>query len=465
MHKGFVIAGERSGVGKTMITLALARACMNRGLAVQCFKVGPDFIDPGFHTAVTGRVSRNLDGWMMGREYCLSSFTKNARDADMVIVEGVMGLYDGLGATEEGSSAQIAKWLNLPVVLIIDGSSFARTAGAVVLGLETFDPALKIAGIIFNKVAGKSHFDMLQQASAEKSRIPVLGYIHRSPDWHTPERHLGLVMADERRNLTETVKTLSLDLEKTVLVDQLLHDARVTSHESRVASQDGTGKTAQSPAVCSAPAQSVRIGVARDEAFCFCYHDNIDFLRQYGAETLYFSPLHDTKLPEGVQGLYLPGGYPELRAADLNKNKAMLSAVRSFCSSGKPVYAECGGLLYLLQAIVDQQGVRHEMVGLFPSEAKMLPRLQRFGYVEIDAHTGCPFLPGGGKLRGHEFHYSDIDTMPDAIERSYCVVRRRDQGTCAEGYCIGNVLASYIHLHFASNPDFAKHFVTACSAT
>ena len=207
---------------------------------------------------------------------------------------------------------------------------------------------------------------------------------------------------------------------------------------------------------------SVRIGVARDEAFCFCYQDNIELLEQAGAEIIYISPLHDEQLPAGMQGLYLPGGYPELYAAGLNKNNKMREAIFSFCTSEKPVYAECGGFLYLLQAITDQGGIRHAMAGLFPAEAKMLPRLHRLGYVEAEAQAACPFLAAGEKIRGHEFHYSAISSMPNNIMRTYSVFRRRDQAAFSEGYRIHNTLGSYMHLHFASNPDFAKDFVLKC---
>jgi len=456
-QKGFIIAGERSGVGKTMITLDLARACMNRGYSVQCFKVGPDFIDPGYHTAVTGRISRNLDGWMTGRDYCRAVFYKHLQDADIAMVEGVMGLYDGWGSSGNGSTAQIAKWLDLPVILIVDGSSFGRTAGAVVLGFQRFDPELKIAGVIFNKVAGENHYEMLRSAVPKKNGIAVLGYIPRNDQWHTPERHLGLVMPYERNDLHDSVNKCAGQIEKTVAVNKIVHSARFTVHVSH-----NIDKT-QHPARRTPHAKFVHIGVARDEAFCFCYQDNIELLEQHGAAITCFSPLHDPALPDGLQGLYLPGGYPELYAAALSANIPMRNAVLGFCRSGRPVYAECGGFLYLLQAITDQQDIRHDMVGFFPTASLMLPRLQRFGYVEVTARGKCPFLSRGENIRGHEFHYSEIEPMPDTVQRTYAVTRRRTQEQHAEGYHLGNVLAGYIHLHFASKPVFAKKFVAVCS--
>jgi cobyrinic acid a,c-diamide synthase len=453
--KGFVIAGERSGAGKTMITLALARAFMNRGYSVQCFKVGPDFIDPGYHTAVTGRISRNLDGWMTGKGYCRAGFHRHRQDADIAVVEGVMGLYDGYGSGCNGSTAQIATWLDVPVILIVDAGSLAQSAGAVVLGFQKFDPRVKIAGVIFNRVAGKHHYELLRDAVVKKTGVAVLGYIPRSDRWHTPERHLGLVMAHERNDLIASVHECALQLEKTVAINKIVHDSRFTIHDSRFKMPHAARRTPH--------AETVRIGVARDEAFCFCYQDNIELLQRHGAAITCFSPLHDAGLPDGLQGLYLPGGYPELHAAGLSKNTAMRKDLLAFCRSGKPVYAECGGFLYLLQAITDQQGKRHDMVGFFPAVSLMLPRLQRFGYAEVTARGHCPFLGRGEKIRGHEFHYSDIGPMPRNIQRTYVVSRRKNQEHHTEGYRRQNVLAGYLHLHFASNPDFAKRFVAACA--
>jgi cobyrinic acid a,c-diamide synthase len=454
--KGFIIAGERSGVGKTMLTMVLARAVKQRGLKVQCFKVGPDFIDPGYHSAVTGRTSRNLDGWMMGRDYSICSFEENVRDADMAIVEGVMGLFDGYdGKSDDGSTAQIAKWLNLPIVLIVDGSSFARTAGALVLGFEKYDPDIEIAGVIFNRVAGKRHYEYLRDGVKEKCHADVLGYIPRSSEWHVPERHLGLVMAHERDDLNGLIKSLSRQIEKTVAVESILKYCRKEGKTNINIDKRGYKDASSSE-------KAAFIGVACDEAFCFYYQDNIDLLEYYGAGIKYFSPIHDEKLPEGINGLYLGGGYPELYASGLNENKKMREDIFSFCKSGRPVYAECGGFLYLLQAVTDQEDRRYDMVGIFPSEARMRSSLQRLGYIEAEARNQCTFIGDGERIRGHEFHYSDMSEMPQSIDRCYRVYRRRARESFLEGYRTDNVLAGYMHLHFASNPDFARNFVGMC---
>jgi cobyrinic acid a,c-diamide synthase len=499
MHKSFLIAAERSGAGKTMITAAIARALIERGLTVQCFKVGPDFIDPGYHTAVTGRMSRNLDGWMMGRDSCLSTFHRAMDGSDIAVVEGVMGLYDGLsGAGDEGSTAQIAKWLGLPVILVIDGSSCARTAGAAVLGFEQFDPGVKIAGVIFNKVGTIAHYEMLKAGVQEKCRAEVLGYIPRDDQWHTPERHLGLVMAAERETLQTSIRNPAQQLEQTVDVDKIIALARsgFRVQGSGVGGRGSEGKGLESesrtrnPEVETADIPNFKtlgqpqgvaptayiskllnpdprtlipkIGIARDEAFCFCYQDTIDLLEYFGAEPVFFSPLHDTALPEAILGLYLPGGYPELHAEALSRNAAMRTAIAAFCAAGRTVYAECGGFLYLLESLTGLDGTSYEMAGVFPARATMLPRLQRLGYVEVEALAGHPFLAEGEKIRGHEFHYSAISDMPLHIQRTCRVTRRKDKAEFAEGFRIQNTLAGYMHLHVASNPCFAQNFIDCC---
>jgi cobyrinic acid a,c-diamide synthase len=442
MAQGFLIAAERSGAGKTMITAAIARALMDRGRVVQCFKVGPDFIDPGYHSAVTGRISRNLDGWMMGRDSCLATFHLAMDGADIAVAEGVMGLFDGLsGAGDEGSSAQIAKWLGLPVILIIDGSSFSRSAGAVVLGFEKFDPAVHIAGIVFNKVGSPAHYDMLKAGVQEKCRAAVLGYIPRSDQWRMPERHLGLVMAAERESLQQNIQNLAQQLAQTVDVQKIIELAgqrsAIGNQQSEISGSQSKIQNPKSKIIVSRPPTSdlrpPRIAIARDEAFCFCYQDNIDLLLKFGAEVIFFSPLHDTSLPD-AQGLYLPGGYPELHAEALSRNTGMRESVRSFCLAGRPVYAECGGFLYLLESLTGLDGASHAMAGVLPAAGRMLPRLQRLGYVEVEALSCHPFLPEGGKIRGHEFHYSAVSTMPPGIQRTCRIARRKDKAEFFEGF-------------------------------
>ena len=453
MAKGLIIAGERSGVGKTSITLAVVRSLINRGLKVQGFKVGPDFIDSSYHALVTGRLPRNLDGWMMGREYCVSSCENNSQAVDVTVIEGVMGLFDGYdGTSEDGSTAQMAKWLKLPVILIIDGSALARSAGAVALGFEAYDSELEIAGIIFNRVAGENHFRYLCDGVKARCKAEVLGYVQRNSEWVIAERHLGLIMAEESGDLQQRVGAMSRQLEQTVNVDRIIALAQPIMLKTKTTGRHYNLR------------KSIAIGVARDEAFCFYYQDNLEYLERCGAELVFFSPIHDDCLPPGIAGLYLPGGYPELYAGALSKNKRMRTEILDFCKANRPVYAECGGFLYLLQNLIDQNGAMHEMAGLFTAQAHMLPHLQRLGYVEGEIQKGCPFLTEGERFRGHEFHYSDISKMPEHIKCSYRVIGRKSRPVFLEGYTIYNTVASYIHMHFASNPSFAEGFVSACTA-
>ncbi len=453
MAHGFVIAGERSGVGKTSITLALVKSLINRGLRVQCFKVGPDFIDPSYHAAASGRPACNLDGWMMGKEQCLFWFDQNSHDVDMVVIEGVMGLYDGYdGLGDDGSTAQICKWLNLPVILIIDGSSLARSAGAVALGFEAYDRELKIAGVIFNRVAGENHYRYLCDGVQARCEAEVFGFVPRNSDWLIGERHLGLVMAGEAADLNGKIATMARQLEQTVHVDRIISLAHPVMHQ-----RHGAIRQKQS--------ESTAIGVARDEAFCFYYQQNLDFLEQQGARLVFFSPMHDATLPTEIQGLYVPGGYPELYAAALSCNKTMRAAIREFCVAGRPVYAECGGLLYLLQGLIDQTGRAHEMAGVFPARARMLPHLQRLGYVQGEILKNCPLFREGNAFRGHEFHYSEIEEMPHHVQRCYRLTGRKNQPVFYEGYSLFNTLASYVHIHFSSNPSIAEEFVATCALT
>jgi len=449
-----MVAGERSGVGKTMLTLALAQVLRERGLRVQCFKVGPDFIDPGYHRAVTGRPSVNLDGWMMGRSQCLSSFERHTHDADAVLVEGVMGLFDGCDGTDEaGSSAQIARWLGLPIVLIIDGSSLARTAAAIVLGFEQYDRALRVAGVIFNRVANNRHYELLRTAVKQRCQSEVLGYVPRGDDWHVPERHLGLIMPSEIDDFVQRVSGMAAVLRQSVELDAVMSYRRAR-HSLDLPCTDASRS-------CDS-ARPTKIGVAWDEAFCFYYPDNLELLERHGSQICHFSPIHDQALPQGLDGIYLGGGYPELHAAALHANQCMREQMLAFCRSGKPVYAECGGLLYLLKDIEDQHGRTYAMVGLLPASARMRPRYSRLGYSEVEALSGCTLLNPGQRVRGHEFHYSEITEMPGEITRSYRIYQSRASVPRTEGYRIYNVLASYVHLHFGSNPDCAANFVKCC---
>jgi cobyrinic acid a,c-diamide synthase len=435
-----VIAGTHSGVGKTSVTLGLIGALTRRGLTVQPFKVGPDFIDPLHHTHASGRASRNLDGWMLDPKTNLEGFARATADADVAVIEGVMGLFDGSeGSSDQGSSAEMAKLLGLPVILVVDASAMARSAAALIHGFASFDPELRIAGVILNNVGGDAHVEMIREAVA--GSVPILGAVPCVPGLVVPERHLGLHLPHETRQ--GYVQTLASLVDAHVDIDGLLQAGRIT-------------RPAPPPATPASPPR-VRVGVARDEAFCFYYPDNLELLQQAGAELVEFSPVRDP-LPEGLDGLYIGGGYPELHAAELAANHSATKAVRDFCKRGGPVYAECGGLIYLGQTL-QLDGSTYELCGALPLHTRM-PAGLSIAYVEVNTTGGL--FGEGQRARGHLFHHSQITGEP-SVDRCYTLRSARGQ-TSHEGYSAGNVLASYILLHFSSAPEMPAAFVARCQA-
>lgn len=443
------IAAPASGCGKTTITLALLAALSRRGLRVAPFKVGPDFIDPGHHARACGRISRNLDGWMCGEQWVRKTFDQGCAGAELALIEGVMGLFDGAaGDSEVGSSAEVAKWLGSPVLLVIDARAQARSAAAVLQGFANFDPQLQVAGVIFNRVGSPGHAEMLREAVASVPGLPpVLGCLPRSEELALPERHLGLVTAEDAGCEDAFFARLADWIERHVDLEALLVMA------------------AQAPEAPSPPAPlppgeglGVRLAVARDAAFCFYYPDNLELLEAAGAELVFFSPLADEQLPAAIDGLYLGGGYPELHAASLAANVGLRRQIHAAATAGLPVYAECGGFMYLSEAINELP-----MVGVFPARARMLPRRRALGYREVTLSAASPLGPAGARARGHEFHYSELE-LPDSVPRCYQLTRRQGETVGSEGYRIGNVLGSYVHLHFGSNPQLAENFVNFCRA-
>jgi cobyrinic acid a,c-diamide synthase len=437
--KGFVIAGPSSGAGKTTVSLALMAALRRRGLKVQPFKCGPDFIDTGHHTRVGGRPSRNLDGWMLSEQTNRGIFHSAAQGADLCVIEGVMGLFDGAsGKSSSGSTAQIAKLLDLPVVLVVDVSAMARSAAAVVHGFETFDPMLRLAGAIFNKAGGPGHALMLGEAMETGCLTPLLGCLPRNEKIQIPERYLGLHTADENMLTEELISLLASIAENNLDLTQLL----VSLPDIRVPAAGETPKTRH----------DVRIGVARDRAFSFYYEDNLDALRACGAEIVEFSPLSDAQLPVSIDALYFGGGYPELHAGQLSGNREMLAAIRKFGDEGGPIYAECGGLMLLAEEIVNCDGQSFSMAGLLPLRVGMTNHLVKFGYAEVCLTADSLWGIAGVKARGHSFHRSTI-TKAGNTERQYHIRYSLGGLEEQEGFRVKNVLASYIHLHFLSNPD------------
>ena len=451
-----LIAGAHSGVGKSSLTLALVAALRARGLEVQTFKVGPDYLDPGHLRAVSGRECYNLDGWMCSRDYCRAMFASacaaGERRADIAIIEGVMGLFDGGSATTlDGSSAEIATWLDAPVALVVNSHGMARSVAALVHGYATFESRVNIAAVIANFCGSASHIELLRSALEQAQLPPLAGAVPRGALPQLPSRHLGLVSAAEQqwddtsRRAFATAATTHLNVE---LLCRLATAAPPLPATATPPPQPGT---------------PVRLAVARDAAFQFYYPDLFLELEQRSVELCFFSPLRDSHLPQNCAGLYLGGGYPEVYAAELATNRAMLEQVREFCAGNRPVYAECGGLLYLCRGI-DCDGGAHEFTGVLPCRAQLLTKRQALGYVEVTLEHATIFGAAGDTLRGHEFHYSRLSDDPagrDGWRHAYRVRHNRSGTICAEGYQRGNILASYVHLHLASRPQALDMFVAA----
>jgi cobyrinic acid a,c-diamide synthase len=449
-----VIAATASGVGKTTATVALIGAMRARGLKVAAFKCGPDYLDPTYHERAAGVRSHNLDGWMMDRDAVVATFARASADADIAVIEGMMGLFDSATPTgDEGSTAQIAKWLDAPVILVIDASGVAHTIAAVAAGFARFDPAVRVAGMICNRVGGRGHLDLLRAAEPE---VPIVGGFPASADLAFPERHLGLLMADESNVPQRLIDGWGRLAAEWLDLDAIIDIARSAPSLEVDRASDLSKLDSRSRPRC-------RIGVAYDAAFHFYYEDNLNRLRSLGAETVNFSPIRYRELPE-VDGLYFGGGYPEAFARELSSNAAMLAAVRRFAVSGGLIYAECGGLMYLTDAIRTLDGTRWPMAGIIPGVAVMSERLQAIGYVEVETRADSILGPAQTRFRGHQFRHSTLEGADSAnrIDRIYNVAPRWGGASFAEGYRIGNVLASYVHAHWASNPAVAQALIDAC---
>ncbi|MDW8217837.1 MAG: cobyrinate a,c-diamide synthase [Acidobacteriota bacterium] len=448
-----IIAAPSSGSGKSTVATGLMAAFAQR-LRVQGFKVGPDYIDPMYHTAATGRPSRNLDAWMLPPEAVRRAFSQAAADAQLSVIEGVMGFFDGADAEPlDGSTAQIAQLLEAPVILVVDCACMSVSAAAVVHGFHTFMPKVSIAGVICNRVGGERHAAWLREA-IERYGVPVLGCLPRLPDLTIPERHLGLLTVAERPQAVEKFLAAAREAMARYLdLEALLRLAESAPPLTPDASDVG----ASSASIEWPP---VRIGIARDEAFCFYYEDNLDALRRHGAETVFFSPLRDVMLPDDVSGLYFGGGYPELYAQYLSANAPMRAAVQAAHRQGMPIYAECGGLMYLAEA-VDVDGRAWPMAGLLPGVCQMATCLT-MGYREVALARDGLLGRAGQRLRGHEFHYSQWEGRP-ADRPAYEVLPRQAAETPrAEGFAQDNLHASYIHIHFGQDQGLAASFVAHC---
>lgn len=451
MTKALVISAPSSGAGKTSVTLGLLAALARRGVEVAPFKAGPDFIDPGLHTLVCGVKSHNLDSWMLPPQANREIFARHAQGAQVAVVEGGMGLFDGFsGAGGPGSAAHVAKLLGLPVLLVADARGMAASMAALVQGFARFDPQLPFVGVVCNRVGGRGHRSILTQA-LDQAGVPLLGLLRREADIALPSRHLGLVTAQDLNAAPDWPHRLADWLESGLDLDALL------------AALPDIPLSAP-PEGAAVPVRAVRLGVAWDRAFCFLYDENLRLLRAAGAELVFFSPLKDEALPPNLDGLYLPGGYPELHAEALTGNSRLRREIRGFCASGRPVYAECGGFMYLMQALWDRQGRKWPMVGVFPFQARLGQGFAALGYREARFTAATPLGPVGTTARGHEFHYSSL-MAPERPAGVYALSGRNGLLDASDGFASGNVLAAYTHLHFASNPRLAQAFVRAMAAS
>jgi cobyrinic acid a,c-diamide synthase len=444
-----VIAGDRSGSGKTTVTLALLAALRSRSVSVQSFKVGPDYIDPMFHQAVTGRPCRNLDPVLTSEAYIGDCFHRHAPTAEYALVEGVMGLFDGASGTDDvASTAHIARLLDLPVLLVLDCSRLSRSIAAIAHGYRSFDPRVKIVGVVLNRVGSDRHLELLKEA-LQSINLPILGVLRRQDHITIPDRHLGLVPTDELDHLPPILDQLAhlgntcfdwenlLPLLKTLETFPTGHPVPRTQH----------------------PAP--RIAIARDRAFSFYYADNLDILQQLGAQLVSWSPMADAKLPENISGLYLGGGFPEVFSEQLSANSQAREAVKVAIEFGMPTYAECGGLMYLSRDIIDFEGQSRSMVGVLPTTAVMDNKLT-LGYRQALALRDSSLLPARHQVWGHEFHRSYLQNLPknplfqlQGFSSTY--------PPTAEGWKLHQLHASYLHLHWGATLDLPRRFLQHCA--
>ncbi len=477
IYPALLIAGTHSGVGKTTVALALMATLKKKGLRVQGFKVGPDYIDPGHHTQATGIPSRNLDTWMMGPEACIELFIKAASQADVSIIEGVMGLYDGAvsasggpgvekhsDGTGAGSTAHLAKLLGMPVILVMDAKGLGQSAAAMALGYKLLDPEILLAGVILNNVASETHLEYLTKPIEEQAKLPVLAYMKRDASLSIPERHLGLTPSQEFSDNPNLYADLAerliwLDKRGPLEIASRVRDAGLL--RGLVPRND---KLFPPNVIASGAKQPLRIAIARDEAFHFYYQDNLDLLQSLGAELLPFSPLRDSDLPREADLVYIGGGFPELYAPQLEANVSMREAIGHAAEKGAVIYAECGGLMYLMERLIDFEGHSYNMCGIFSGATRMEKKRRALGYVTVRARQDNLLCKKGETLRGHVFHWSKLIDVPEDASFAYELEKGTRDGTISlgqDGLRKDNVLASYVHVHFAQNPTLVTNLLAS----
>ncbi|MCH1967658.1 cobyrinate a,c-diamide synthase [Paraclostridium sordellii] len=445
--KKILIAGTNSGVGKTTISLGIMQALNKRNLKVQPYKVGPDYIDPSYHTFITGRDSRNLDSYMLDDEKIKYIFKNASKDADISVIEGVMGLYDGFGIDLNScTSSYTSKILKSPVILVINGKAMSSSAAAMVLGYKELDKEVNIKGVIVNNVKTKNHYELIKEAVEKYCNVEVLGYFPPNEKFKLDSRHLGLVPSVEIEALTEKFYDLGSEIEKYINIDRLIEISESEEIETSF-------ELNELPKF-----KSKSIAVAYDKAFNFYYKENLELLNQMNIEIKTFSPLYDEIVPK-ADCIYIGGGFPEVFAKELGINKKMRESIKKAHQDNIPIYAECGGLMYLGEKLLDLDGNEYEMVGIFEGISNMTKSLKRFGYCDGIAKVDTVLSNKGDIIKGHEFHHSEFNSNEEC---SYKMVKKRGNKIVDEwygGYSKGNTLATYLHTHFYNNLDSIIKFV------
>ena len=439
----FVIAGTNSGCGKTTITSALISALKKRGMQVQPFKMGPDYIDTMFHSFIAECDGRNIDSFLFDDDTFRYIFQKNSEEADIAVCEGVMGMYDGIGKTSNSSTAEMSKIIDAPVIMVVNAKGMAVSAAAMVKGFIEFDKTVNVCGVILNNVKSETQYVFLKSIIEEHTDTEVLGYLQENEKIKIGSRHLGLITAREVSRLEKKMDILADEAERTIDIDRILE---IAENASDLKFKDILSKDLKDKF------KGLRVGIAYDMAFNFYYRDNIDFLNYLGIETEFFSPLKDYRIPKNIDALYIGGGYPELFPVELTNNISMRNSIKQFAEKGGYIYAECGGLIYMSEKIKTFDGNEYSMTGVLKGSCKMGDKLRHFGYVELkDRETEM-------EIKGHEFHYS-IENIRNRTLFEVSKTRGNRKTVWRSGYNYKNVIASYPHIHFYSNMDFVIKFI------
>jgi cobyrinic acid a,c-diamide synthase len=449
-----VIAGTASNVGKTILTAGLIAAFKARGLTVQSFKVGPDYIDAAYLAHVSGRPCRNLDSWMLGEGALRQVLAQGALGADLALVEGMLGLFDGRGGSTDGSTADVARIIKAPVLLVIDVGDMTESAAAVALGFKSYAESPRIAGVLLNNVRSDAHRRRAEDAIWDMAKLPVLGALRAMPQLDIPQRERGLLPVTENKEWDRMIGVLAETIDRDVDLDLLLRIANKAELVPLVPKKLFQGKPDAG--------RTVRLAVAYDDAFNFYYPENLELLEEHGAEIVPFSPLEDEHMPQDAAGLYLGGGFPEVFVEPLAKNRSMAESIQRAYRSGVPIYAECGGLMYLGRSLRTDSGIKYSMAGVIPVDVEMDGEIHRFGYRQILTLEDSILSPRGQFYRGHEFHWSRITGHNGDLKPAYQMQNAEGDVIGYEGFVAPNLLASYVHLHFGQNPLLVDKFVQHC---